>query len=316
MDKKNILVTGALGYIGSKLIRAYAERDDVEKVVMFDNLSTQRYCSMFNLPKNIPYQFIQGDIRDRKKVEEAVKGADIVVHLAALTDAPSTFAVPYDTWDINLHGTQHVLDASIRNGVKRFIFPSTTSVYGESEGIVSESDPIEKLKPSSPYAESKLEAERMVVDANGKNGLETIALRNGTVFGTSIGVRFSTAINTFVYQASMGKPLTIWDTALHSKRPYLGINDAVSAWQFVEEKGQPGEVYNVVTQNFNMQEVLEVIKKVKPDVKVTITKSPLLNQKPYETSREKFLSLGFEYKDDLESSVRESLELFGAIKNS
>ena len=315
MDKKNILVTGALGHIGSRLIREYAKRDDIGEVVILDNLSAQRYCSLFNLPENVHYRFTEGDIRDKELVENAVRKVDTVLHLAAITDAPSTINNAEETRDVNLNGTKCVLDASVRHNVRRFIFPSTTSVYGEAEGIVDENEPIDKLKPSSPYATSKLEAERLVINANGKNGIETIVLRNGTIFGTSIGVRFHTAINKFAYLASMGKPLTVWDSAINSKRPYLGLNDATRAFQFVEQNGNPGEVYNVLTANFTMSEVIEAIRELKPDVEIEITESPLLNQKPYEVSSEKFCSLGFVFEDDLGDSLREILGLFDSIMN-
>jgi len=315
MNKKNILVTGALGHIGSRLIREYSKRSDIGEIVMLDDLSTQRYCSLFNLPKNIHYKFIEGDVRDEKLVENAVKGVYAVLHLAAITDAPSTINKPEETLDVNLNGTRCVLEASVRHGVKRFIFPSTTSVYGEAEGVVDENEPIDELNPSSPYATSKLEAEKLIINANGKNGIETIVLRNGTIFGTSIGMRFHTAINKFAYLASMGKPLTVWDSAIDSKRPYLGLNDATRAFQFVEENGNPGEIYNILTANFTMNEVIETIKELKPNVKIEITKSPLLNQKPYEVSSKKFLRFDFVFEDDLKTSLRESLELFDSIKN-
>ena len=315
MDRKNILVTGALGHMGSKLIRKYAEREDIGRVIMLDDLSTQRYCSLFNLPENVSYRFIEGDIRDERLVESAVKGVDTVLHLAAITDAPSTINKPEETVDVNFNGTRCVLEASVRHGVRRFIFPSTTSVYGEAEGVVDENEPLDKLKPSSPYATSKLEAERLVIDANGKNGIETIVLRNGTIFGASIGMRFHTAINKFVYLASMNKPLTVWDSAINSKRPYLGLNDATRAFQFVEQNGNPGEVYNVLTANFTMSEIIEAIRELKPDVEIEITESPLLNQKPYEVSSEKFHRLGFVFEDDLKASLKESMGLFDSIKN-
>jgi len=309
------LITGSLGHIGSKLIREYAKRDDIGKIILFDNLSTQRYCSLFNLPANVNYEFIEGDIRNKNMTEKIVKGVDVVLHLAAITDAPSTIRNKEETIEVNFYGTKNILEASIKNGVRRFIFPSTTSVYGEAEGIVDENTPLNKLKPSSPYAESKLEAEKLIRELNGEKGIETIILRNGTIFGASIGMRFHTAVNKFVYLASLDQPLTIWDSAANSKRPYLGLDDAVRALQFAENNGNPGEIYNVLTKNFTMNEIIEEIKKIKPSVKIEITKSPLLNQKPYEVSSEKFCSLGFVFNDKLEDCLRESFGLLNSIKN-
>ncbi len=316
MDKKSILVTGALGHIGSKLIREYAKREDVGRIVILDNFSTQRYYSIFNLPQNVDYEFVEGDVRDRKSVERAVKDVDTVLHLAAITDAPATMDKPEETMSVNFDGTKSVLEASINYGVRRFIFPSSTSVYGEAEGIVDENTPIDRLKPSSPYAESKLLSENLVTGANRRNGIETIVLRNGTIFGTSVGMRFHTAINKFVYLAAMNRPLTIWDSAMNSKRPYLGLDDEIRAFEFVENNGNPGEIYNVLTRNFTMNEIIQAIRKRKPEVKIEITKSPILNQKPYEVSCKKFCSLGFTFKDKLEDYLDEGFKLLGSIKNN
>ena len=145
----------------------------------------------------------------------------------------------------------------------------------------------------------------------GKTGkIQAIVLRCGTIFGTSIGIRFHTAINKFCYLASLNKPLTVWDTALNSRRPYLGLNDCIRAFEFLEKNGKSGEVYNVVTNNFSMQDVIETLKEFIPDLKIEITKSPIINQKPYHAANEKIKSLGFEFKDELRNDVKETISLF------
>lgn len=310
-----ILVTGGLGHIGSKLIREYADRDDIELIRILDNLSTQRYCSLFNLPNNVKYEFIEGDINNIELIRKAVKDIDLVIHLAAITDAPSTINNRELTFKVNYEGTWNVLNAAINANVRRFLYPSTTSVYGETEGIVDEKSDESVYKPASPYAESKLKAEKLIQEIARENGFPAIILRKGTIFGTSIGMRFHTAINKFCFLASMRKPLTVWDSALNSKRPYLGLNDCINVYKFFESNGKSGEVYNVVTKNFEMQEIVDSIKQIVPNVEIEITKSPLLNQKPYHVSNEKIKALGFEFKDDLNDSIKETIELFNGIKN-
>ncbi len=310
-----ILVTGALGHIGSKLIQEYAEREDVELIRLFDNLSTQRFPSLFNLPKDKKFEFIEGDINNIPDVRGAVKDIDIVVHLASVTDAPSTINNPDLTKKVICEGTWNVLNASMHAGVKRFLYASTTSVYGEAEGVVDENSSEEFYKPASPYAEWKRKTEKMLQEVAKQTGFPIIILRKGTIFGTSIGMRFHTAINKFCWLTSMNKPLTVWDSALNSKRPYLGLNDCVRAYQFFETKGVPGEIYNVVTKNFEMKEIIDTIKKIKPNTKIEITRSPLLNQKPYHVSGKKLEGLGFVFQDSLEDSMRETISLFEAIKN-
>ena len=318
MGDLKFLITGGLGHVGSALIREYAKREDIELIRILDNLSTERYCSLFDLPKRdgLKIEFIEGDINDLGLMKEAVAGIDVVIHLAAMTNAPETIKNPEETRRVNLVGTQTVLDASIEAGVKKFIFPSSTSVYGEADGIVDENTAMESLNPSSPYAVYKLEAEKIVREANGRGGIQTFVLRKGTIYGKSIGMRFHTAVNKFVWLACMAKPLTLWDSAINSKRPYLGLGDSIRAYEFVEKHGKPGELYNVLTDNYTVNNIVESIKKFKPDLKVIITKSPLLNQKSYEVAWDRFKELGFEAKDDISEFLGEEVKLFEGIDNS
>ena len=315
-ERKNFLITGGLGHVGSALIREYVKRPDIKLIRILDNFSTQRYCSLFEIPEtNVKIEFVEGDVTNLEKVKEVMEGIDVVIHLAAITNAPETIKNPEETRQVNLIGTENVLNTAIESGVKKFIFPSSTSVYGEADGIVDEKTGIENLKPSSPYAEYKLQAEKIVQGANGKNNIQTFVLRKGTIFGKSIGMRFHTAVNNFVWLACMNEPLTIWDSAINSKRPYLGLDDAIRAYEFVEKFGKPGEIYNVLTKNYTISEIVDAKKKFKPELKIEITKSPLLNQKSYEVSCEKFKQLGFEFKDDLEKFLGEEIKLFDGVKN-
>lgn len=309
-----ILVTGGLGHIGSKLIREYSKRKDVSLVRIYDNISTQRYCSLFNLPDS-KYEFIEGDVSDKEGMKKAMQGIDLVVHLAAITDAPSTINNPEMTFKVNLEGTKNVLEAARAAGVKKFIFPSTTSVYGEAEGLVDENSSEEIYKPASPYAEAKFAAEKEVIEAYNKYGLNTNVMRMGTIFGTSIGMRFHTAVNKFCYLTSLNRPVTVWENALDQKRPYLGLNDAIRAYEFIESKGVPGELYNLVTANYTVRDIIEAIKQFAPGLKIEFTKSPILNQKSYNVSNEKIKSLGFEFRDKLADNIKETLDLLKSINN-
>ncbi len=309
----NILVTGGLGHIGSKLIREYAKRPDIELIRILDNLSTQRYSSLFNLSNNKRYEFIEEDINS-PNLKKAMSDIDIVIHLAAITDAPSTINNPKETHKVNFIGTKNVLEASLKSDVKKFLYASTTSVYGEAEGLIDESYAQNKYKPSSPYAESKLKAENLVRKIAKENNFNANVLRKGTIFGTSIGMRFHTAVNKFCYLAINNKPLTVWENVLEQKRPYLGLYDAIKAYAFLEKKGKSGELYNVLTANFTLQEIINTIKKFIPELKIQMTKSPILNQKSYEVSDEKLRSLGFKPQDSLEGGIKATLDLFKAIK--
>jgi nucleoside-diphosphate-sugar epimerase len=220
---------------------------------------------------------------------------------------------PEETFRVNLGGTKRVLDCCVDAGVKKFLFPSTTSVYGETEGLVDET--FNDHKPATPYAESKLAAEKVIQEYGKSKGIETKVLRMGTIFGTSEGMRFHTAVNKFCYLASLNKPITVWDAAYEQYRPYLGLDDCVRAFQFLEQNGKSGEVYNVVTKNYTVKDVLDSIKKYKPDVKMEITKAPIINQKSYKVSNSKIREEGFVFHASLDKSLKETLKLFDSIKN-
>jgi len=312
--KKNILVTGGLGHIGSDLIRAYSGREDVRLIRILDNLSVQRYCSLFNLPGKMHYEFLEGDINDPEALRRAMHGIHRVIHLAAITDAPSTKKIPEKTREVNFEGTRKVLEEAAKQSVERLVFASTTSVYGETEGLVDET--FSDYRPATPYAEAKLAAEKIVEEAGKTGKIDTRVLRMGTIFGSSIGMRFHTAANKFTYLAAMGRPLTIWRAAYEQKRPYLGLNDAVRAFQFLEQgNGAGGEVYNAVTKNYSVREVVDAIRKFVPDVRLREVDSPIINQKSYEVSSAKIREIGFDFRDNLEILIAETLRLFAAIKN-
>jgi nucleoside-diphosphate-sugar epimerase len=121
-----ILISGALGHIGSKLIHSI-KPGEFEEVHMIDNLSTQRYASLFNLPKGVNFKFIEDDIL-KTDLPAVMKDIDAVIHLAAITDAPSSFELKREVELVNYEGTKRVAEACIETDT-RLLFPSTTSVY-------------------------------------------------------------------------------------------------------------------------------------------------------------------------------------------
>ena len=298
-----LLVTGALGHIGSKFIREI-KPGDFEKVVLFDNLSTQRYSSLFHLPDGIPFEFVEGDILGRE-MAPCFRDADVVLHLAAVTNAEASFDSPLDVERVNVEGTRRIAELCCEFQ-SRLIFPSTTSVYGSQESLVDETCPV--LLPQSPYAESKLRCEALIQEAGKSQGLKFVIFRFGTVFGPSPGMRFHTAINKFIWQACTGKPLTVWRTALDQKRPYLDLTDAARAVSFaVQKKCYDNEIYNVLTGNFTVREIVDVIRGVVPALSVEYVDSKIMNQLSYEVSCEKFKERGFTFYGDLKAQVRETV---------
>jgi len=302
-----ILITGPLGHIGSKLIHNL-KPGDYEEVVMIDNLSTQRYSSLFNLPKGVRYSFYEENILEAD-LHSLFRNIDKVIHFAAITDATSSFEKRDEVEEVNYLGTKKVVEACIAEGCK-LIFPSTTSVYGNQKELVDEDCEKSELKPQSPYAETKLKSEEFISRMVSKGKIEASIIRLGTIFGTSIGMRFHTAINKFCWQAVLGQPLTIWRTALDQKRPYLGLNDAVNCIDFFLNKELfDGGIYNVVTSNYTVKQVIDFIKYFIDDLQIDLVDNKIMNQLSYEVSTDKIESLGFVFKDNLGDGIEQTISL-------
>ena len=306
-----ILITGPLGHIGSKLIHNL-KPGDYEEVVMIDNLSTQRYSSLFNLPKGVRYSFYEENILEAD-LHSLFRNIDKVIHFAAITDATSSFEKRDEVEEVNYLGTKKVVEACIAEGCK-LIFPSTTSVYGNQKELVDEDCEKSELKPQSPYAETKLKSEEFISRMASKGKIEASIIRLGTIFGTSKGMRFHTAINKFCWQAVLGQPLTIWRTALDQKRPYLGLNDAVNCIDFFLNKELfDGGIYNVVTSNYTVKQVIDFIKYFIDDLQIDLVDNKIMNQLSYEVSTDKIESLGFVFKDNLGDGIEQTISL---LRNS
>jgi UDP-glucose 4-epimerase len=308
-----LLITGALGHIGSRLIHSIRP-GEFKEVVLLDNLSTQRYCSLFNLPKNVSFRFIEEDVCTAN-LEQYFNGIDIVLHLAAITNAAGSFEIQDQVEKVNFIGTQKVAQACIKTKSK-MIFLSTTSVYGTQNSVVDENCTQEELQPQSPYAESKIRAERFLHSLGETDGLNFVVCRFGTIFGTSIGMRFHTAINKFCWQAQMGQPITIWRTAYDQKRPYLDLSDAIEALRFIIETDLfDNQIYNVLTINATVKDIINLIKNHIPSPKTEFVDTKIMNQLSYVVSNEKIKRKGFVFKGDLKKGITETIQILSGIYN-
>jgi UDP-glucose 4-epimerase len=308
-----IIITGALGHIGSGLIRELPARLPKAEMVLLDNLSAQRYCSLFNLPDHGCYHFLEADIL-KVDLVDVFAGADVVVHLAAITNAAGSFEEPEQVELVNFTGTEAVAHACVMAGCS-LIFLSTTSVYGSQCELVDETCPDVDLKPQSPYAESKLRAERLLTELGRSDGLRFISCRLGTIFGISPGMRFHTAVNKFCWQAITGQPITVWRTALHQSRPYLDIEDSISAIIFILERSlYNNEVYNLLTCNKSVDDILQIIARFVPDIRIKFVDTEIMNQLSYHVSNQRFRNLGFEFKGNLEKGIEQTINLLKGVR--
>ena len=303
-----IVVTGALGHIGSKLIRELPQSIPEDEIVMVDNLLSQRYCSLFNLPSCGNYRFVEADVLDAD-LTNLTRNADVVVHLAAITNAAASFGRKEELEHANFNATKKVAEICKINRVP-MIFISSTSVYGTQKKVVDENCLPEDLQPQSPYAETKLKGERFLQHMGVSGDLKFIICRFGTICGVSPGMRFHTAVNKFCWQAVNEQPLTVWRTALNQKRPYLVLSDAVAAIKFIIRKGMfDGNIYNILTDNLTVSSIIEIIKKRVMHLDIQLVDSEIMNQLSYEVSCKRFTDAGFEFKGSMETNIDETIDL-------
>lgn len=311
----NILITGGLGHIGSYFLRNLPMELEIDEIKVVDSISTQRFSSLFNLDRKPRIWFYERDVREINKTFFSQIGRiDCLIHLSALTDASGTLEKRDLLFNNNLESTKQIVNVCKEMNIP-LIFPSTTSVYGSQSFLVDET--CNELFPQSPYAECKLEEEAVILEAVSQ-GLRGVILRFGTIHGVSDGMRFHTAVNKFCFQVATGQPISVWRTALDQKRPYLALSDANRAVSHVILNSLfTGEIYNVVTNNHTVREIITSIKNcTTKDCEIDFVDSKIMNQLSYEVSSEKFLSTGFTFQGNLQKDVENTMNLFLGIQNA
>jgi len=303
-----IIVTGALGHIGSYVVRDLAVQFPNAEIVMIDNMATQRFASLFNLPDIGHYTFVDADIT-AIDMRPLLQDAHVVIHLAAITDAAGSFDKAELVEANNYQSTEKIAAACIECGARLLVL-SSTSVYGTQNEVVAEDCSPEELQPQSPYATTKLKEEELVSRLCKEKGLQAVSCRFGTIFGASPGMRFHTAVNKFCWQAAMGLPITVWSTAYEQKRPYLDLLDASRAMAFIIRNDLfDGRIYNVLTHNSTVRDIVETIREFVPDLKVSFVDNKIMNQLSYEVSCERFTSQGYVFCGDLKRGIGETISL-------
>nr|ABQ75996.1 Nucleoside-diphosphate-sugar epimerase [uncultured haloarchaeon] len=306
-----VLVTGGLGYLGSRLIREIPDHPAFsgEKIRIMDNFRQPRFHAMYDLPSYADYDFVEGDIRDADDRAEALDAVDTVFHLAAITNAPETFDIPEKTWKVNHEAAVELYQDARESGVSEFVNAVTCSVYGTTEQKIEEDFDCE---PESPYGEAKLAAEQEMFDLY-TGEMNLTGLRLGTVYGWTTGMRFDTVVDKFALLAAKREPLTVYRGAEQQQRPYLHVQDSVRSMLFASENLGNGEAYNVVGQNGRLQDVVDAIEKHFPNVEIGYTEAEQLNQLSYIVSDEKIRSEGFETCYTLDQGVEELADKFRAF---
>lgn len=314
----NILVAGGAGYIGSQLIRdlGASPRFEGDCITVYDNMQLERYQSLMDLPVTGNYDFHAGDVQDVAELTLAARDADVIIHLAALTNAVLSFDRVAETESINHMGTQNVITAAMRSPrVKRVIYASTCSVYGETHGVVNEES---DCRPESPYATYKLAGERGVLELGRQTGgrIRGTALRLATVFGPSPGLRVHTVVNIFALHGALGMPITVYGTG-EQKRPFVHVRDASSAFLFaLANESTMDKALNVVGENASVKEVLGYVQPRFPKLRVRHEPGRHLNQISYEVDGSRLRNLGWSPRHSVEDGIEEFSRYYAAFSKS
>ena len=220
------LITGGAGFIGSNIAKELLSRG--ESVRILDNFSTGKRENLNPFRQNPDFEIFEGDLRSFHIVRDAVKGCDFVLHQGALPSVPRSVKDPITSNDVNINGTLNVLEAAREFGVKRVVFASSSSIYGNSETLPkTESMPV---APLSPYALTKYAGERYCQIYHQLYGLETVALRYFNVFGPNQdpSSQYSAVIPKFIKLISEGKSPIIYGDGSQS-RDFTYVSNNVEA---------------------------------------------------------------------------------------
>jgi nucleoside-diphosphate-sugar epimerase len=228
-----ILITGAAGFIGSNLVKYLLETGIKPQYL---RLFISPWDSRDNLP-NDKFEIIIGDIRDKKAVAHAMKGVDVVYHLAAKTVIPSgTYSYYKDT---NIYGTKNLLDSAVKNHIKKFILFSSISVFGLPawKGDMENYDERSPKIPSEPYGETKLECEKLVESYSKRYKLPYIIIRPTTVYGPND--------KAGIYQLMkvINKGMFVYIGDAKNKMDYVYVKDLVKAARIAEKS-------NIINEDF------------------------------------------------------------------
>lgn len=294
-----ILVTGGAGFIGSRLVRRLAERGDT--VVVLDSLEGGSLENLGSVEDKI--EFVKADVRDATVVDDAARGVDAIFHLAAQVSVPKSIEDPLKDAEINILGTVNLLNAALREKIKKFVFFSSAAVYGDPTEFPIKENSL--INPISPYGMSKLAAETYCGTFAKLHGLNCVAFRTFNVCGNGgMGVLFK-----FVQAVKEGKPIAVYGDGEQS-RDFIYVEDVVDGCVLALEKNCGG-VYNLATGvEITVNELVSMLGKVagkdvevekidemEGDIKRSIADITRIKQ-----------DLGFEPRHMVEDAIKEMLK--------
>ncbi len=260
LKDKNVLVTGAAGFIGSNLVDALLA--DGARVVGLDNMFNGRVENLDGASTSKQFTFAKGDVRDMDFLLDVMKGIDIVYHEAAFTSVPQSIKMPQLCNDVNVGGMVNILNAARVRDVKRVVFASSSAIYGDTPALPKHEEM--PLHPISPYGVSKMAAEAYCTAYHHVYGLETVSLRYFNVFGPrQKDSPYSGVVAIFLAKILQGENPTIFGDGKQS-RDFTYVKDVIRANMLAAVSAKAaGKAINVASgKPITMNELTRIMFKV------------------------------------------------------
>ena len=302
--RKKIIITGGLGYIGTELCKLYSGVSWHHEIIVIDNRFISERVSQL---RNWNIEFIQGDILDKKLIQKYCHDADVIHHLAGITQVPRTKSETTKLQDekikeVGTSGTQNILD--VISEKCKIIFPSTHVVYEGIEEIKNDIKEDEDTKPVLSYSSSKATNENQLKQS-GKN---FVILRLGSVYGYSTdSMRIDIMPNLFSKIASQDGTLKLFAGGRQVKS-LVPLIDVARCFKFMEESNNiKSEVFNLTKDTLTVKKVAEICKKYNPKITLKETNDEVPNL-GFSLSNKKLLNTGFEFLYNLDQNIKEMIQ--------
>jgi nucleoside-diphosphate-sugar epimerase len=291
-----ILVTGACGYKGTVLVPKLLARGWA--VTALDTMWFGNF-----LPEHPRLTIVKGDVRSWDEINLA--GQDVVVHLASIANDPCGDLDPKLTWEVSALATMKLADKAVRQGVRRFIYASSGSVYGvkEEEQVTEDLD----LSPISEYNKTKMCAERILLSY--RDQLVVQIVRPATVCGYSPRMRFDVSVNMLTMQALEKGRITVFGG--DQVRPNIHIDDITDLYVFLLDNPHVTGVFNAGFENMTIRQIAECVASYVP---TEIVVTPSNDPRSYRLNSDKLLATGFRPKKTVRNAIQEIIGLYGEHK--